>query len=78
MTESRAPTAPFGDAQLAIDGIRHYAIFLLEPDGTISSWNEGARAIKGYLASEIVGKSFTRFYTPEDQKAGRPRNERAS
>ena len=72
MTESRAPTAPFGDAQLAIDGIRHYAIFLLEPDGTISSWNEGARAIKGYLASEIVGKSFTRFYTPEDQKAGRP------
>ncbi len=72
MTESRAPSAPFGDAQLAIDGIRDYAIFLLEPDGTVASWNEGARAIKGYSASEIVGHSFARFYPPEDARAGKP------
>ncbi|HYV65712.1 MAG TPA: PAS domain S-box protein, partial [Myxococcales bacterium] len=72
MTDSRAPAAPFGDAQPAIDRIREYAIFLLQPDGTVSSWNEGARTIKGYEASEIVGHSFARFYTPEDQAAGKP------
>jgi PAS domain S-box-containing protein len=72
VTESRAPSAPFGDAQLAIDGIRDYAIFLLKPDGTVASWNEGARVIKGYSASEIVGQSFTRFYTPEDARSGKP------
>ena len=71
MTDSRAPLAPFGDAQHAIDGIRDYAIFLLEPDGTVASWNEGARAIKGYSAPEIVGQSSSRFYTREDLLAGR-------
>jgi PAS domain S-box-containing protein len=72
MSQSGQPLAPFGDAQLAIEGIRDYAIFLLEPDGRIASWNEGARAIKGYVASEILGRSLKVFYTPEDVRAGRP------
>src|SRR6266851_3913578 len=71
VTDSRAPLAPFGEAQHALDGIRDYAIFLLEPDGTVASWNEGARAIKGYSAPEIVGQSSSRFYTREDLLAGR-------
>ncbi|HEX9603935.1 MAG TPA: PAS domain S-box protein [Myxococcales bacterium] len=71
MIDSTALLAPFGDAQLAIGGIRHYAIFLLDPHGTVVSWNEGAQAIKGYSASEIVGQSSARFYTREDVLAGR-------
>ena len=66
------PKPPFGDAQLAIEGIREYAIFLLETDGTVASWNEGARLLKGYAKSEIIGQSFTRFYTREDVLAGQP------
>ena len=71
MTDSTALLAPFGDAQLAIDGIRDYAIFLLDREGKVISWNEGARAIKGYSAAEIVGQSSARFYTREDMLAGR-------
>ena len=72
MTDSKARPALFSDAQLAFEGIRDYAIFLLHPDGTIASWNEGARLIKGYSTADIVGQSFSRFYTPEDQLAGKP------
>ena len=60
------------DLHLAIDAIKDYAIFLLDPEGIVRSWNDGARAIKGYSAGEIVGSSFTRFYTPEDVQSGKP------
>ena len=46
--------------------IRDYAIFMLRPDGTVSSWNEGARQLKGYTAEEILGQNFRVFYTVED------------
>jgi PAS domain S-box-containing protein len=72
VTGPEAPSTAFDDADFAIEGIRDYAIFRLQPDGTVASWNEGARAIKGYSSSEIVGRSFTRFYTPEDVRAGKP------
>jgi PAS domain S-box-containing protein len=72
VTDSKAQPVLLGDAQLAFERIRDYAIFLLHPDGTVASWNEGARLIKGYSAAEIVGQSFSRFYTPEDQLAGKP------
>jgi PAS domain S-box-containing protein len=72
VTERGPEPTPFGDAQLAIEGIREYAIFLLQPDGTVASWNEGARVVKGYSNSEIIGQSFTRFYTREDALAGKP------
>jgi len=71
VTDSTALIAPFGDAQLAIDGIREYAIFLLDRQGMVVSWNEGARAIKGYSASEIVGQSSARFYRREDVLSGK-------
>lgn len=60
-----------GQAQ-AIETIKDCAILMLDPEGQILTWNQGAESIKGYKASEIVGKSFTTFYTPEDREKGRP------
>jgi PAS domain S-box-containing protein len=49
-----------------------YAIYILDLDGRVISWNAGAERIKGYTASEIVGSHFSRFYTLEDAAAGMP------
>jgi PAS domain S-box-containing protein len=58
--------------RLLVQGVTDYAIFMLSPDGRITSWNSGARRIKGYSESEILGSHFSRFYTPEDVAAGVP------
>jgi PAS domain S-box-containing protein len=58
--------------RLLVDGARDYAQFLLTPDGLVSTWNAGAERLKGYPSSEIIGKHFSRFYTPEDVRAGVP------
>ncbi|MDB0573918.1 PAS domain S-box protein [Ralstonia solanacearum] len=58
--------------RLLVQGVTDYAIFMLSPDGHITSWNEGARRIKGYTETEVVGSHFSRFYTPEDVAAGIP------
>ncbi|WP_305825303.1 hybrid sensor histidine kinase/response regulator [Massilia brevitalea] len=58
--------------QYLISGIRDYAIYMLDTDGHVSSWNSGARRFKGYEASQILGEHFSRFYTPEDQASGLP------
>ena len=58
--------------ELLIDAVQEYAIFLLEPDGTVASWNAGARRIKGYEAADIVGQHFSLFYTADDVNAGKP------
>ena len=57
---------------ILVQGVRDYAIYMLNPDGIISNWNAGAEAIKGYRADEIVGQHFSRFYTEEDRIAGEP------
>src|SRR5919198_3668411 len=54
------------------DSIKDYAIFLLDSTGVILTWNTGAQRLKGYTAQEIIGQSFTRFYTDADREAGRP------
>ena len=51
--------------RLLVEGVTDYAIFLLDPDGIVSSWNAGAERIKGYLGHEIIGKHFSTFYPPE-------------
>jgi PAS domain S-box-containing protein len=61
--------------RLMVDGVKDYAIFLLDPKGYIVTWNEGARIIKGYRASEIIGKHFSTFYTAEDIKNRKPERE---
>src|SRR5579864_733764 len=60
--------------RLLVAGVRDYAIFMLDPEGNISSWNIGAERIKGYSSEEIIGKHFSIFYTDDDRKANVPRN----
>ncbi|XZF14068.1 sensor histidine kinase [Chitinophagaceae bacterium MMS25-I14] len=55
-----------------VEEIEDYAILLLDRKGNIENWNKGAEKIKGYKASEIIGKNFETFYTTEDRKNGRP------
>lgn len=58
--------------KLLVEAVLDYAIFLLDPDGFVATWNAGAQRFKGYDASEIVGKHFSRFYTEEDRAASIP------
>jgi PAS domain S-box-containing protein len=55
-----------------VNAVVDYAIFQLDPDGIVTTWNPGAQRIKGYTEQEIVGRHFSRFYTEEDRKAGVP------
>ena len=66
--------APIGEEhyRLLVDAVVDYAIYMLDPQGRVSSWNSGARRLKGYDASEIIGEHFSRFYTEEDRADGLP------
>lgn len=55
-----------------LESVKDYAIFTLDPDGYVTSWNPGAERIKGYQAQEVIGKHFSIFYTPEDVEKGEP------
>ena len=55
-----------------VKGVTDYAIFMLDPEGRVVSWNPGAERNKGYAAEEIIGQHFSRFYTDEDRAAGVP------
>ncbi|GGW26303.1 PAS domain S-box protein [Arenibacter certesii] len=57
---------------LMVEEVQDYAILYLNKDGIVENWNAGAEKIKGYTAEEFVGKSFSNFYTEEDQKSGLP------
>src|SRR5579883_479568 len=59
--------------RLLVERVTDYAIYMLEVDGTVATWNAGAERIKGYRADEILGRNFELFYTPEDRAAGKPR-----
>ena len=56
-----------------VNSIVDYAVFMLDSEGRITTWNPGAERTKGYKAHEIIGQHFSRFYTPEDLKAGIPK-----
>jgi len=60
------------ELRLLIANVTDYAIFLLDPQGHVSSWNMGAERIKGYRADEIIGQHFSRFYASEDVAKGKP------
>jgi PAS domain S-box-containing protein len=64
--------ASFDPWRLVIESVRDYAIFVLDPDGRVMTWNPGAEAIKGYSADEIVGQHFSKFYPASDIEAGKP------
>ncbi|MBC3776464.1 PAS domain-containing sensor histidine kinase [Pseudomonas sp. SWRI99] len=58
--------------RLLIDAVVDYAIYMIDPDGIITSWNSGAKRFKGYEKNEILGEHFSRFYTADDRAAGLP------
>jgi PAS domain S-box-containing protein len=61
--------------RLLVKNVKDYAIFMLDPEGRVASWNEGAHRIKGYRQQEILGRPFSVFYTEEDIKRGHPEEE---
>jgi PAS domain S-box-containing protein len=63
--------------RLLVEAVQDYAIFMLDPDGHIASWNAGAQRIKGYRAEEIIGRHFRNFYPREMQEIRHPEHELA-
>ncbi|WLA74209.1 PAS domain S-box protein [Bradyrhizobium diazoefficiens] len=76
LTERRAAEEALRRSQeqfrLLVQGVTDYAIFMLDPEGNVASWNAGAQHIKGYAPEEIIGSHFSRFYTSEDLAEGVP------
>jgi PAS domain S-box-containing protein len=69
----RAVTEENGSiAQTLVDSVVDYAIYLLDLDGTVKSWNAGAQRIKGYSAQEMIGRNFSAFFTDDDLRSGEP------
>ena len=69
---SSAASTDAGRIQLLVDSVIDYAIYMLDLEGRVESWNAGAARLKGYSLDEILGQHFSRFYTPEDRAAGVP------
>jgi PAS domain S-box-containing protein len=61
--------------RLLVEAAQEYAIFLMDPEGNILTWNRGAERLKGYAPSEIIGKNFRIFYTQEDLLRNHPAEE---
>lgn len=59
--------------RLFVERVTDYAIFMLDPEGRVVTWNEGAQRIKGYSAGQIIGQHMSRFYTPQDVERGLPK-----
>jgi PAS domain S-box-containing protein len=76
ITEEKEAAQALHDSELhlrlLVDAVVDYAIYMLDPQGVVSSWNSGAQRIKGYRDHEIIGQHFSRFYTKEDRAAGVP------
>ena len=58
--------------QLLVNAVIDYAIYMLDPEGRIATWNPGAERFKGYKADEIIGEHFSRFFSEEDRAADLP------
>lgn len=61
--------------RILVETVKDYAIFMLDPNGNIATWNAGAQAFKGYTKSEIIGQHFSRFYGEEDLATDKPGRE---
>ena len=76
ITERRAAQEALRESErqfrLLVGGVTDYGLYMLDPNGIITSWNAGAERIKGYAAEEIIGQHFSRFYTERDRAAGIP------
>ena len=72
---SSMPAEPIDLYRLLVNSIRDYAIFVLDPEGNVVTWNPGAQVMKGYTQEEIVGHHFSKFYLPEAVQSGWPARE---
>ncbi|MEA3027236.1 MAG: hypothetical protein QOF91_2521 [Alphaproteobacteria bacterium] len=76
ITERHAALSALHDSELnfrlLVSGVTDYALYMLDPEGRVSSWNAGGQRIKGYAPEEIIGQHFSRFYSDADRAAGRP------
>ncbi len=74
MPDLPEPYRPLTDDRfrLLVDAVVDYAIYMLDAQGRVASWNSGARRFKGYREEEVLGRHFSCFYTPEDRQAGLP------
>jgi PAS domain S-box-containing protein len=76
LTERRAAAETLRRSEqqfrLLVQAVTDYAIYMLDGEGRVASWNPGAQRIKGYAPDEIIGSHFSRFYTPEDRERGEP------
>ena len=74
--DERVPLEQLGDEprqfKLLVQSVRDYAIYMLDPEGYVRSWNAGGHRIKGYSADEVIGQHFSKFYLPEDAARGVP------
>ncbi|MDB5685047.1 MAG: histidine kinase [Sphingomonas bacterium] len=73
MSESEHPSSTGSRFELLVQSVTDYAIYMLDLQGRVTSWNAGARQFKGYEPEEIIGEHFSRFYTPEEREKGIPR-----
>jgi diguanylate cyclase (GGDEF)-like protein/PAS domain S-box-containing protein len=60
--------------RMLLDGIQDYAVFMLDPGGTILTWNAGAQRLHGYIAEEIVGQNYSQLFSVEEIETGRPQD----
>jgi PAS domain S-box-containing protein len=72
MTSVKSPSLDERRFRVLIDAVTDYAIYMLDPEGKIISWNPGAERINGYKLDEVVGQSYALFFRDEDRKQGRP------
>jgi PAS domain S-box-containing protein len=76
MTNTPGPSTQIEERfRLLVEGVKDYAIFMLDPEGRIATWNAGARKIKGYEAAEIIGRHFSVFYPPDAIAVNWPQRE---
>jgi PAS domain S-box-containing protein len=72
MAQTEPPSSGSSRFELLVQSITDYAIYMLDLDGRVTSWNPGARRFKGYEPDEIIGQHFSRFYSEEDRDRGIP------
>ena len=73
LADERAKRHAAEEFKILVDGVKDYAIFMLDGNGRVTTWNSGAERLKGYKADEIIGKDFSIFYTEDTRQAGHPK-----
>src|SRR6187551_216072 len=78
LADERARRHAAEEFRILVDGVRDYAIFMLDGNGRVTTWNSGAERLKGYRRSDIIGKDLSTFYTDEERLAGQPQRSLAT